>query len=71
MSASSLGIHKINDIIDLLNTAQYLNEALHMATSDSGLTTDATNAIQALAGEIENKLLVIEDRLTELKEVLA
>ncbi len=62
---------KIGDIIDLLNTTQYLNEALHMAASDSGLTTTATNALQSLAGEIDNKLRIIEDRLEELKEDLA
>lgn len=57
---------KIRDILDLINTAQYLNEALHMAASDSGLTRTATNALQALSGEIENKLCVIEDRLGEV-----
>lgn len=57
---------KIRDILDLINTAQYLNEALHMAASDSGLTRTATDALQALSGEIDNKLHVIEDRLEEV-----
>lgn len=62
---------KTGDILDLINTAQYLNEALHMAASDSGLTRPATNALQALSGEIDNKLRIIEDRLNEVREQIA
>ncbi|GLR51812.1 hypothetical protein KYK30_21940 [Shinella yambaruensis] len=62
---------KTGDILDLINTAQYLNEALHMAASDSGLTQPATNALQALSGEIDNKLRIIEDRLNEVREQIA
>jgi hypothetical protein len=71
MNTSSLSTRKISDIVDLLNSTQGLNEALFMAAGDSALTRAASNALQALSGEINNKLLVIEDRLNELREVLA
>ncbi|TAA61887.1 hypothetical protein [Shinella sp. JR1-6] len=56
----------IGDIVDLLHIVQHLNEALRMAATDSGLTRTATDALQALSGEIDNKLRVIEDRLEEV-----
>lgn len=71
MTAPSQTASKIGDIIDLLHTAQSLNEALHMAVSARGLTTTVTDALQSLAGEIDNKLRIIEDRLEEVAEDLA
>lgn len=59
-------VHKLGDIVDLLHTAQYLNEALHMATSDTSLPNSATNALQALCGEVDSKLRTIGDRIEEV-----
>jgi hypothetical protein len=70
MTGTSLQAHKISDVEDLLTTVKYLNHALFMSAADSGLTTDSTNALQALIGEIENKLLMIGDRLEEIREEL-
>lgn len=50
-------------IVDRLNVIRYLNGAAHMAASDSGLTLDACNSMQAL-------LSLIDDRLTEATEQL-
>lgn len=61
---------KLGDIIDLLATVRYLNEAVFMAASHSGLTKDATNAIQAVAGEMDSKLLAVEERIEEVMETL-
>lgn len=59
---------QIRDVADLLTTVRYLNEAVFMAASDCSLTTNATNALQALSQEIENKLLFIGERLDEILE---
>ncbi len=66
---SNLSI-KVGDIVDLLNKAISLNEALHTAASDSGVTGYATDALQAVSGEVDNKLRIIHDRLEELLEGL-
>jgi hypothetical protein len=62
--------YKLGDIIDLLATVRYLNEAVFMAASNSALTKDATNAIQAVAGEMDSKLLSAEERIEEVMETL-
>lgn len=59
---------KVGDIIDLLATVGYLNEAVFMAASNSRLTRDATNAIQTVVGEINSKLLAVGDRLEEVAD---
>ncbi len=59
---------QIRDVADLLTTVRYLNEAVFMAAADGSLTTNATNALQALSQEIENKLLFIGERLDEILE---
>lgn len=60
---------KLGDIVDLLATVRSLNEAVFMA---SGYITDGDqkDAIQAVADEINNKLLVVRDRLYEVREDL-
>jgi len=70
MTTPTQTAHKIRDVADLLATTRYLNEAVFMAASDGSLTTDATNALQALSGEIDNKLLIVRDRLEEILEGL-
>lgn len=61
---------KLGDIIDLLATVRYLNEAVFMAAGSGGLPTAATNAFQAVAGEMDSKLLAAEERLEEVIEAL-
>ncbi|MBD9592707.1 hypothetical protein IB270_07670 [Ensifer sp. ENS05] len=69
MTTSTQTAGNIRDVVDLLATVRYLNEAVFMAAADSSLTTDATNALQALSAEIGNKLLFIDERLDEILEV--
>jgi hypothetical protein len=69
MSSPSPFTIKTNDIIDRLDTVLYLNNAMMMAASDSGLTSDATNAMQALAIVIEAKLLDLKGDLEEPQEI--
>ncbi|KQS84152.1 hypothetical protein [Rhizobium sp. Leaf386] len=59
--------HRLGDIVDLLATVRYLNEAVFMAAADRSLTRDATNAIQAVSGEIDSKLLAVEERIEEIQ----
>lgn len=61
---------KLGDIIDMLTTVRCLNEAVFMAADSSSLTVDATNAIQAVLGEMESKMRAIEDRIQEVMEAL-
>lgn len=62
---------QLGDIVDLLATVRYLNEAVFMAAADNSLTRDATNAIQAVSGEIDSKLLAVEERLEGMQEGLS
>lgn len=55
----------------ILATVRYLNEAIFMAAEHPTVTSDATNALQSISEEIENKLLIIGDRLDEIREALA
>ena len=65
ITASSAHARCLNDFIDQVNTVIYLNNAMMMATADSGLSTDATNALQALAIVIEGKLLDLKGAIEE------
>ena len=58
------------DVQHLLATARYLNEAIFMASGNLG-DRDQTNAIQAVSDELNNKLLIIGDRLDEIREGMA
>ncbi|ASP55474.1 hypothetical protein LOF18_19705 [Sinorhizobium meliloti] len=55
------------DVADILATVRYLNEALYMAAGGL-MNAEATNALQAVASEIEDKLLDVRDRLDEVRE---
>lgn len=65
---ASLAHAKLGDIVDMLATVRYLNEAVFMAAADTSLTNDATNAIQSVVGEINSKLLAVGDRLEEVAD---
>ncbi|MDE3796624.1 hypothetical protein I7G59_04685 [Sinorhizobium meliloti] len=60
---------RISDVEDILATVRNLNEILFMAAHGL-MMNDATNAFQALASEIDDKLLVVRDRLDEIREEL-
>lgn len=62
--------HKISDVEDILASVRFLNEAVFMAAGSIG-DRDQMNAIQAVNDEIENKLLIVRDRLDEIREELA
>lgn len=69
MANSTLLSRKICDVEDILATVRYLNEAIFLAAE--GLTTsEHTNAFQAISDEMENKLLIVRDRLDEIREEL-
>lgn len=61
---------KVGDVMDILATVRHLNEALFLAASGLG-DMHHTNAFQSVLDEINNKLLVADDRLDEIKEELA
>ena len=70
MTAPSGTVRKVLDVENILNTARNLNDAMFLAAA--GLASrDDTNALQAIADEINNKLLIIGDRLEEIREALA
>jgi hypothetical protein len=70
MSTPSRTVHKILDIENILSAARNLNDAMFLAAA--GLVDiNNTNALQAIADEINNKLLIIGDRLEEVREELA
>ncbi|MDX0581959.1 hypothetical protein GOD01_03385 [Sinorhizobium medicae] len=60
---------RLGDLSDILATCRYFNEVLHMA-SGSLMNIDATNALQAVSSEIEERLLTVRDRLDEIREEL-
>ena len=60
---------RIGDAQDILATVRYLNEALYMAAGGL-MNAEATNALQAVASEIEDKLLDVRDRLDDIREEL-
>ncbi len=70
MTSPSLTSRRISDVEDILASVRFLNEAVFMA---AGSICDQVqmNAIQAVNDEIENKLLVVRDRLDEIREDLA
>ncbi len=61
---------KLGDLIDLVNAAQSLNEAIFMAAEHHSLTKPATGALQTVSGELDNKLRVIEERIDEMMEAI-
>jgi hypothetical protein len=69
MTSPSLVSRKISDVEDILSSVRFLNEAVFLAASGLG-TTEHMNAIQAVCDEIENKLLIVGDRLEEVREEL-
>ncbi len=74
MNSTSAGVSpslhtRIGDVEDILASARYLTEAVFMAAHGL-MMNDATNAFQALASEIEDKLLNARDRLDEIREEL-
>ncbi|RVM15110.1 hypothetical protein [Sinorhizobium meliloti] len=60
---------RIGDAQDILATVRYLNEAIFMAAGGL-MNAEATNALQAVSGEIEYKLLAVRDSLDDIREVL-
>ncbi|CDM56314.1 MULTISPECIES: hypothetical protein [Rhizobium] len=69
MTSPSLVSRKISDVEDILSSVRFLNEAVFLAACGIG-TIEYTNAIQAVCDEIENKLLVVGERLDEIREEL-
>ncbi|WP_438750026.1 hypothetical protein [Pararhizobium sp. O133] len=59
------------DIVDLLVSTRYLAGAVYMAAADSSVSTNATNAIQAVLIEIESRLESAEERLEGMKDALS
>jgi hypothetical protein len=68
---SSPTSRKLGDILDLVNAAQSLNEAIFMAAEHHSLTRPATSALQTVSGELDSKLRVIEERIDEIMEALS
>lgn len=65
---SNLTARRLGDAQEMLETILHLNEAVFMAAGSSDLTKHATNAIQAVSNEIENKILILKDRIEEIRE---
>jgi hypothetical protein len=61
---------KLGDILDLINEVQSLNEAIFMAAEHHSITKPATGALQAVSGELDSKLRVIEERIDEMMEAI-
>lgn len=53
-------------VVERLNTVRFLNGAAHMAASDSGLTQDACNSMQALLSLIDEHLTETTGQLEKL-----
>lgn len=68
--APTLAPGKILDIEDMIGVIQHLNEAIFMAAGSLSNRAEMS-AIQTVADEIENKLLITLDRLQEVREELA
>ncbi|WP_085043837.1 hypothetical protein [Ensifer aridi] len=60
---------RIGDVQDVVATCRYLNEAIFMAAG-ALMNIDATNALQAVSSEIEDRLLVVRDGLDAIREAL-
>lgn len=69
MATTTLASRKIGDVEDILSSVRFLNEAVFLAASGLG-TAEHRNAIQAVCDAIENKLLIVGDRLEEIREEL-
>lgn len=61
--------NRIGDIEDILANVRHLGEAVFMAARSIG-DMDQCNAIQAVCDEINNKLLIVRDRMDEIREEL-
>lgn len=59
---------KLNYISDQLCTVMDLNEAIHMASTDSTVSDSAENAIKAICCVIEAKINSIKEQLEEIAE---
>jgi hypothetical protein len=68
MTAKAYDWSKLSDILDMVCTAKDLNEALFMAVEHSSVTKTATGALQSVSAELDNRLGVIKDALSELME---
>jgi len=68
-ATQTLVARKIGDVEDILCSVRFLNEAVFLAASGLG-AAEHMNAIQAVSDEIENKLLIVGDRLEEIREEL-
>ena len=73
-TAENPSIRKISfrliDIQDMACSARLLNEAIFMAASGIG-DRDHMGAIQSVSEEINNKLLIVRERIDEIREELA
>jgi hypothetical protein len=56
------------DVLNTLNAARNLNEALSLAARSRDVPMNTTNALQSLTTEIERKLESAADQLQELLE---
>jgi hypothetical protein len=61
---------RLMDIEDMAHSARLLNEAIFMAASGIG-DRDQMGAIQSVSEEINNKLMIVRDRLEEIRGELA
>lgn len=64
----TLASRRLDDAQEMLATILHLNEAVFMAAGSPDLTKHATNAIQAVSNEIENKIHILRDRIAEIRE---
>lgn len=63
--------HRIGDAIDALHTIQSLNEVVNMAAAGSGLTRDATNALQAVTNIIDENIEQLHRHLADIHEEIS
>lgn len=68
---SSILSIKISDVEDMILSIRNLNEVLFMAAGHPNVIGEATGALQAVCDEINNKLLVVADKIEEIRGELA
>jgi diacylglycerol kinase family enzyme len=68
MTTISVNSNQIIDIADILSNVRALNHAVLMAASGDGVSREAADAIQSVCDEINNKLLVVRDRVEDMVE---
>lgn len=67
MTRASDHVLQLNEIDDILASAEYLGDTLYMAAGDSTFSGDARNVTQTVVDAVNAKISTVRELLNEMK----